>query len=127
MMKYLTRSGGVVAVLFEVPGQADHPRQIGSPVLLIVIDACGGGTQAGEQSHTRRITQRRSAMRVAEKNSAFGERIDVRCPDSGIAAQASDPIVHVVYREEQHIRALPFPECGGGERSAQQFPSSDHT
>ena len=57
-------------------------------------------------------------MRVTEEDSAFGQRVDVRRPDSRIAAQASDPIVHVVNPEQQHIGALILSECGGGERSA---------
>lgn len=44
------------------------------------------------------------AMRVGEVNAAFGQSIHVGRFSLGVATQKSDPIVHVVNRDEQDVR-----------------------
>ena len=74
------------------------------------VDAGGRGPQAGQQAGAGRIAQRRLAMRVGEQRAALGQPVDVRRPDLRMPAQAADPVVLVVDRDEQDVG----PGGGGG-------------
>ena len=70
------------------------------------INAGSRGTQACQQAAPRWIAQRGLAMGVCEQRSTFGQRIDVGSLNLRMPAQAADPIVQIIDRDEQDIWPL---------------------
>jgi len=54
-------------------------------------------------------------MGLFKKHTPFGERIDIRSLGLWMATQTSDPVIQIIYCDEQNIRlrcslSLPSPE-----------------
>ena len=45
-------------------------------------------------------------MRIRKENTAFGERVNIRCLNARITSKAPEPIVHVVDRQKQNVGSL---------------------
>ncbi len=54
----------------------------------------------------RRVASRRRAMCVREQHAAGRQPIDVRRPCLRMPAQATDPVIEIVDRDEQHVRLV---------------------
>ena len=65
-------------------------------------------------------------MCVGEEYSAFRQSVDIRRLYTRVAAEAADPVVHVVDRYEQNVRPLLLTIRKRRERAGDNFPSSDH-
>ena len=126
-MENLTGPGNVIAVAFEVLGERDDIGQHRRPALVVVVDSGGGRSFACEQGRARGIAEWRRTVGVGEKGSAFGKPVDVRRGDAGVTFQATDPIVHVVHRDEEDVGT----RCGcragkGGSRRSGEKSAASH-
>ncbi len=65
-------------------------------------------------------------MSVGEEYSAFRQSVNIRRLYTRVAAEAADPVVHVVDRYEQNVRPLLLTIRKRRERAGDKFPSSDH-
>ena len=104
----LSASEHMVATSLEMRRECDrifqHRRQMVR--LTQLIHAGGGRPHAGQKAHARRIANRRLAMGIAEQHTAPGKAIDIRRAHLRVSAEAADPVVQIVNRDEQHIGSL---------------------
>ena len=83
-------------------------------------------SQSGHHRRSRRIADRRGTMRVREQHSTPSQPVDIRSMHlTSITAQTSDPVVHVVYGDEQNIRSR-FCDVIGRSRKS-RFSSDEPT
>ena len=96
---------GEVTVLAEVLRQR-HPIlilwQIPKPI-EVAIDAGVGGGKAGHNRRARWVTQGRGTVGLFKKDAALGKGIYVWCLSLRVTAEAADPVIEVVYGDEQHV------------------------
>ena len=104
-MEDLAGSGGEVALGGEMLWQGDVilERRHRADARLERVDPGGGGPQARQQARARRVAQRGLAMGVGEERPAPCQAVDVRRLGLRMSAQASDPIVQVIDRDEQDV------------------------
>src|SRR5205823_4619679 len=71
--------------------------------MQVSINPGGGWPQTRDERDARRIAQRRGAIGVSEKHSAFCEPVDIRRLSLWMAAHHANPIVHVIDGDEQNF------------------------
>ena len=66
----------------------------------------GGGKLAGKDSGSAGGAEDAGGMSVGKVDSAFGQLVDVWGNGPWRFAKATDPVVHVVDREEENVRTI---------------------
>ena len=79
----------------------------------IAVDAAGGRAKSGHETRARGIADGGLAVGIGEQNSAFCELIHVGClslkvPATTFFAQATDPVIEIIDRNEQYMIACLF-------------------
>jgi hypothetical protein len=100
---HLTAADHSIAVGLEVCRDGCHAAQRLVPDGAVVIDAGRGWKPPGHRGHARWIADRRGDVRVGEQRPALRQPVDVRRLHVGVAAEASDPIVHVVHDDHEDV------------------------
>ena len=117
LMVKFAAAPGEVTVLAEVLRQR-HPIlvlwQIPKPI-EVAIDAGVGGGEAGHNRRARWAAQGRGTISLFKKDAALCEGINIRSLGLWMTAQTSDPVIKVIYCDEQYVRlrrglSLPSPE-----------------
>ena len=101
----LAEAGGEIAVPREILRQRDAlacARHLAN-ARHQAVDAGGRGPQPRQQTRARGIAQWRLAMRVPEQSAARRQAVHVRRLRLGMAAEAADPVIQVVYGDEEDI------------------------
>ena len=118
VVQHLSRAGGAVAVTREVARQQFRPRHDLAHLLRVLIEPRAMRRQAAEDGRARRIARGRGAIGVAEQHAARGETVQIRRLRLRMPAEAADPVVEVVERNEEHVGLLLG--RGGGRNAAEQ-------
>ena len=71
-----------------------------------LIASGGGGELAGKDGGSTWGTKDAGSVRVAEVDSSSGELVDVRGYGAGGLSETTDPIVHIVHRQQQDVGFL---------------------
>ena len=106
LMVKFTATPGEVTVLAEVLRQR-HPIlvlwHIPKPI-QVAIDAGIGGGEAGHNRRARWAAQGSGTVGLFKKDAALCEGIDIRSLGLWMTAQASGPVIEVIYCYEQYVR-----------------------
>lgn len=104
---------GPVAVIVEMLGQVDAGVEGGGglELMAVVVDAGGGGQDAGENGGTCGVAGGCGAVGVGEEHGLGSEAVEVGGFGVGDAVEEDEVVVHVVEDEEQDVGFL----GGGGE------------
>ena len=71
-----------------------------------LIATGGGGELAGKDGGSTWGAKDAGSVRVAEVDSSSGELVDVRGYGAGGLSETTDPIVHIVHRQQQDVGLL---------------------
>ena len=89
--------GHMVAVAAEVLGHGGDIGVAGAQVLVVVVDATGGGPEAAHNGRAGRVAEWSCTVGIGEQYATPGELVDVGRLDAGITAKAAHPVVEIVY------------------------------
>jgi len=96
---------GIVALSSEVLRQSrdlvDNRRL--RPGVAIMIDPGPPRTNSREKSGAGGIADWHGSVAIGKKRPLRGEAIDVRRDRIGVAAEAADPVVHVINDDNEHV------------------------
>ena len=67
------------------------------------VNTGGAWAKTDHQTGARRIAQRRLSVRVSKERSASGQFVDVWRLNEWMASHATDPVVLIVYSEEEDV------------------------
>ena len=107
-VKYLARAERAITMFAKIPGYRGQIGQVFmiEPTRIVVVNAGGRRAHAQHQRRARRIAYRSNRVGVCEHHAAGGERVDIRGFRLGMSAEYTDPVVKIVYRDEQDIGAV---------------------
>ena len=114
VVEQLSGTGRPVTVIGKM---ARHKHLVGHHVahlVQIVIQAGAPRRLAGKDRRARRVARSRGGVCVAEKHPAGGEPVNVRCFRLWVPAEAADPVVQIVHRDEEDIGRADDRRCGLG-------------
>ncbi len=94
-----------VTFVGEAFGQRLHSFECGGRVVRRRQEVDAGRVRVSprQQARTRRIADRRLAMRVGEQRASRGKRIDRRSLGLWMTAHAANPVVEIVHRDQQDV------------------------
>ena len=105
LVKRLAAADRFVAVLHEVLRQGDGQWHGVAPDVPVVVAAGGGGAPAGHQTRPGGVAGGGLAVGPPERDAAPGERVDVRRERLRVTVEDADPVVQIVDRDDEDIRA----------------------
>ena len=135
LVKRLAAADRLIAVLHEVLRQGDGPRHGVAPDVAVAVAAGGGGTLAGHQTRPGGVAGGRLAVGPPERDAAAGERVDVRRERLRVSVEDADPVVQIVDRDHQNVRAVGARLStiratrgqGAESQAPEQFPSRERS
>jgi len=105
---YLAAPNGSVPVghkmLRQRDGRLEHFRL--PPGLRVQIDTGGRRPDACHDGCAGRIAGRRGAVGIGEQRPGAGEPVEIGRLDVRMPAQATDPVIEIIYGDEQDILLL---------------------
>ncbi len=107
-MEHLSRPDGAIAVIAKVLRDDFGVGENFAHVLSIVVEAGGMRREAGHDGGAGGIASRAGAMGIGEKNTAFGEAVEVGRDALVISAHAADPVIQVIHGDEEDVGFLAF-------------------
>ena len=93
--------------------------------LTQIIDARSRGKNARQQTHPRRIANRRLTMRIGKQHPAFGQTINIWSSHLWMPLQAANPIIEIINRNKQDI-GLGRVQAGGDKSHAKNSSKKSH-